>query len=402
MRAQIDIERERTRIELQEIENRNEIIRNRLQSIHTIETDLAREGLSLDQDIVDERTALQVELDQSVDRSNLARIQGANKVRAAEAAYSNFITARIRSEIQAREDLAEQIREAIRDRAMIDMDGVESFDDRGRQIEQDRAEAELASRRELNQTTERLREQGHFHLIEGARKAHEERLLTISKEYTAQQAELARERRQLIGASVMGALSDLGSAAQSLYDTWHDQRDAELEREGVGEEERTQILMREGNKRFQTMKKLRIAEAIANTIAAGVQAYKTGVEIGGPAGLAVGALMMAAALATGYAQVRSLQALQPDGNGGSSNANVAAGSFTSLNGTITGDRVAQFEQGSNPLRGPDAGFRHLTVRFEEAIERFEHSASNMVAVTTPATAEANFQVAKRRSIDLNQ
>lgn len=237
---------------------------------------------------------------------------------------------------------------------------------------------------------------------ENAQKNHYERLKDLAVVHAREMEAIEAERRREMMNASIGLLGSLASASESLYDTWRTVRERQLEAEGVGEEERNAILLREGHRRFQTMKKLKIAEAIAHTISAGVAAYETGVKIGGPAGLIVGGAMMAAALATGYAQVRALQALQPDGSGGSGTSNVAGGAFTSLNGTITGDRVAQFEQGSNPLRPGSDGFRSITARFEEAIQRFEESAANLTATTTPATAEANFHVARRRAIDLNQ
>lgn len=60
-------------------------------------------------------------------------------------------------------------------------------------------------------------------------------------------------------------------------------------------------------KNTEQIKNLRTAAAIIDTLQAGVAAYRSGVEIGGVAGLAVGAAQMAAALATGWATVRKIQ-----------------------------------------------------------------------------------------------
>lgn len=64
----------------------------------------------------------------------------------------------------------------------------------------------------------------------------------------------------------------------------------------------------EGSKRnAESIKNLRTAAAIIDTLQAGLAAYRAGVEIGGVAGLAVGAAQMAAALATGWATVKKIQ-----------------------------------------------------------------------------------------------
>lgn len=66
-------------------------------------------------------------------------------------------------------------------------------------------------------------------------------------------------------------------------------------------------------KNTEQIKSLRTAAAIIDTLQAGVAAYRSGVEIGGVAGLAVGAAQMAAALATGWATVKKIQATDVSG-----------------------------------------------------------------------------------------
>lgn len=83
----------------------------------------------------------------------------------------------------------------------------------------------------------------------------------------------------------------------------------------------------EGSRRnAEQIKNLRTAAAIIDTLQAGLAAYRAGVEIGGVAGLAVGAAQMAAALATGWATVKKIQATDVSGTsaGGAAVAQPAA------------------------------------------------------------------------------
>lgn len=242
--------------------------------------------------------------------------------------------------------------------------------------------------------------------VEDATRAHEERLLAIQEAGARARLDAEREARRAQRELIIQSLSQIASASESLYDTWRTTRERELEAEGVAEEERAEILAREGKKRFEVMRSLRVAEAVANTISAGVTAYETGVKIGGPAGLVVGAAMMAAALATGYAQVRALQALEPGGGAGAGAAggSVGIGGYSTLNGTITAARVSAFERGPGNLApgGQSDAFNEAANRMENAANQIANSASNMIAVTTPATAEQNFQIAVNRASNLNQ
>lgn len=74
----------------------------------------------------------------------------------------------------------------------------------------------------------------------------------------------------------------------------------------------------------KAIKSLRIASAIIDTLQASIAAYRSGLEIGGPAGMAVGAAQMAAALATGYATVKKIQATSVSKEGGAASATATA------------------------------------------------------------------------------
>lgn len=62
-------------------------------------------------------------------------------------------------------------------------------------------------------------------------------------------------------------LGQTSSFASTWFNTWKNEREQELKQQGKTEEERRKILKEEGQKRFQFMKNVKIAEASADTIA---------------------------------------------------------------------------------------------------------------------------------------
>lgn len=62
-------------------------------------------------------------------------------------------------------------------------------------------------------------------------------------------------------------LGQTSSFASTWFNTWKNEREQELKEQGKTEEERRKILKEEGQKRFQFMKNVKIAEASADTIA---------------------------------------------------------------------------------------------------------------------------------------
>jgi hypothetical protein len=237
---------------------------------------------------------------------------------------------------------------------------------------------------------------------ERALQDHEDRKTAIVKKGEQERKKELGENARVIRNALLDSLGQFASASESLYSTWRSQREAELEREGVDADRRTELLNKEGKKRFAVMKGLRIAEAIANTISAGVSAWNYGNAAGGPI---LGGIMLAAALATGWAQIRQLRALQPDGSGASgSSGAVSMGGYTTLNGSVTAQRVADFETNDSrvsPFAQRDS-FDEAARRMEQAAMVIEKAGGNLQAITTPATAEINFEVAARRRASLNQ
>src|SRR5690606_33488881 len=133
--------------------------------------------------------------------------------------------------------------------------------------------------------------------IEAAERAHKARMEDIEREHAHRVSEIRRQVREEYVNASLALLDQIGSATQHLYDAWYDQRSAQLEREGVSEEKRNEILEREGRKRFEFLKKVLLAQAVANGIASVVSSYREGAAIGGP--VLGGIYAAAAALATG-------------------------------------------------------------------------------------------------------
>lgn len=83
----------------------------------------------------------------------------------------------------------------------------------------------------------------------------------------------------------------------------------------------------EGN--FEQQKKFQIAEAVTSTISGAISAFMGGVStIPGPFGVALGAVLAAATLASGYANVKKIKATKPDGSSG------GGGGFSGGSGSI--------------------------------------------------------------------
>lgn len=205
--------------------------------------------------------------------------------------------------------------------------------------------------------------------------------------------EFYRQQRELAINSSVEMVASISSAAQSLYSTWESVRSRELDNLQYTEEQKREILEREGAKRFERMKAIQVAEAIANTIGSGVAAYRAGMEGGwGPLAIVQASAMMASALATGYAQVRKIQSLQIGRGVGGSAASAPSGRFTQLNADITARRVHDFEtrQNSESRRNPPNN------EFTRAVEKFEQATQQMNVVIDERTAERASNIAERR------
>jgi len=97
---------------------------------------------------------------------------------------------------------------------------------------------------------------------------------------------------------------------------------------------------------FEKQKKLRIAGAIMDSFSAGIAGMLAGLSVGGPWGIALGAITAAASLAFGFKQVDSIKKQQFGGGGGGSSGGVsnvpristASPSFSSIAPATSGEQ----------------------------------------------------------------
>lgn len=125
--------------------------------------------------------------------------------------------------------------------------------------------------------------------------------------------------------SVADSLSTLNDAWSSMIDLEREAIETELKNGDIREDE-AKRREEENKKSFENLKKFQIAQAIINTLASAVSAYQSMASI--PyVGPVLGAVAAAAALASGYAQVKQIQATEygssssssSSGGGGSTN-----------------------------------------------------------------------------------
>ncbi|WP_162890656.1 hypothetical protein [Salinibacter ruber] len=110
---------------------------------------------------------------------------------------------------------------------------------------------------------------------------------------------------------ITSSFRQIGSSITSLVRMNVRQRVRELRREGMAEKKARKRAVKEHRKRFERMKKIRIAAAVADTIASGVTSFRGTLQAlgGGPWAYGVAIAQMGVSLAAGYAQVRRLQQL---------------------------------------------------------------------------------------------
>lgn len=131
-----------------------------------------------------------------------------------------------------------------------------------------------------------------------------------------------REMYKKWAATVKDTVKGIGDIMSTISDSWSSL--IELEKNEIQTElENGKISQEEANRReeqnkksFEDLKKFQIAQAIINALASAVSAYQSmaGIPYVGPV---LGAVAAAAALASGYAQVRQIQATEYGGGGGS-------------------------------------------------------------------------------------
>lgn len=274
------------------------------------------------------------------------------------------VLSEIRSDFQEQRAVTKQ--EFDRMKAETEMSGpsqsifqmVFGFEDPIAQIEQEGAMMEVAFQRQLQQIADRrqnLKEQAETtadpqereRLLDERRRLEREKTM-IQQEQQQRRKELAKkataERIKIIQQGAQELLSNASSAATGYFETWKSARSQELKDEGKSAEERQKILEKEGKRRFQIMKAMKIAEATAAGITATVNAYNAGAQIGGPI---VGAAFAATAAAAVAMKIRKLTQLSIGdrvgvGGGGAGGGSQPGGKFTQLNQSIDARRASEF------------------------------------------------------------
>ena len=138
----------------------------------------------------------------------------------------------------------------------------------------------------------------------------------IMEEEMSHQTEMIKIQKQLIKEwtnAVKDAASGIGSILGTIGDSWSsliELEKTEIETElanGKISQEEADRRQKQNEESFENLKKIQIAEAIINSLAAAVGAYQSMASI--PyVGPILGAVAAAAALAAGYANVRQIQA----------------------------------------------------------------------------------------------
>lgn len=216
--------------------------------------------------------------------------------------------------------------------------------------------------------------------------------------------EFQKERAQLVKQGSMEALGNAESAATMMFDTWRTQRQRDLENQGKTQEQQRKILMEEGKKRFQVMKAIRIANAVAAGIEATQSAFATGQATGVPG---LGVAFAAAAAAKAAARVNQLRQLSigdsmPGSSGGGSGT--PGGQFTQLNADAAARRAGN--AGTNLANGGTNTTQNSqeTDRMSQAASRLESAAKsieNQRVTIDDKTAERANDVAVRRKRKFN-
>ena len=157
----------------------------------------------------------------------------------------------------------------------------------------------------------------------------EDKYTALRKEKKDQEAEEDKERDKQVAAAKAQILSDALSVGQQFLELQSADIEKNYDREiklaeANGKdteaiEEKYEGKRREQAKKFKAMK---IAMAIVDTYQSAVAAYAAGLSVGGPAGLVLGPVSAALAVAAGLANISMIEK-QPLGDGGSGAAGSA-------------------------------------------------------------------------------
>ena len=289
------------------------------------------------------------------------------------------------------------------------------FEDPIAQIEQEGAMMEVAFQRQLQQIANRrenLKEQAEItadpeereRLLDERRRLEREKTM-IQEEHQQKRLELSRkataERIKIIQEGAQELLSNASSAATGYFETWKSARNQELKDEGRTAEERQKILEKEGKRRFQMMKAMKIAEATASGITATVHAYNAGAQIGGPV---VGAAFAATAAAAVAMKIRKLTQLSIGDRvgvgGGGGGGSEPGGQFTQLNQSIDARRASEF--GTEGSRSRNKESRRNNEEMAKMIgKEVAEQVPDKVGMST-SVAEESYAVGKSKSEKINK
>lgn len=203
---------------------------------------------------------------------------------------------------------------------------------------------------------------------------HKNRMAEIREEEKKQQ-----ERQQMKRLRSMqkftGQFQKIGSALSSLYQTWRKQRVRELRKEGKSQKEINKQIEEEGRRRFERMKKIRIASAIANTVAGAAVTIKQTLEtVPSPFDVPLAITQGAAAAAAGYAQVQKLRNLSigsasASGGAGASGGGAIGARYKKLTGREDNRRIRSFAEEQARDRATGMESTASAIREEQAKTR---------------------------------
>jgi hypothetical protein len=188
----------------------------------------------------------------------------------------------------------------------------------------------------------------------------EQRKKQIEKKFADKRVKIQQQEAQkkfdIISNSMNSIAGNLSSASSTFFNTWLQDRKAELDATEKSEKEKRAILKEEGKKRFKMMKAMKITEASIAGLTAAVEAWKAGMSVGtGPAAIALAASMSAASLAATGAKINKIASMSigdriGGGGGGSGGGVSASGSFSQLNQSVSARRAASFGTGRQRQR----------------------------------------------------
>jgi uncharacterized protein YoxC len=145
------------------------------------------------------------------------------------------------------------------------------------------------------------------------------------------------ERASIIGQAGTQVVGAVENIATQSFNSWLSVRQEELKAEGKSQEQRTEIIKKEGKRRFQFMKAMQIAEASIAGLTGAINAYVAGTNLskaGVPAPIPhiVGLSLMGASLSATGAKISKIAGMsigdKLSGSGGGGGGGARGGQFT--------------------------------------------------------------------------